>query len=324
VYVAQPAAPRRRPVPPGSTPRSVDVGSVDSESADVDADGPTVDDATTVSGISTHGTPVAPEDVPHVDLVVAGSVGVTTDGARIGKGEGYSDLEWGVLSELGAVDREAQSASGSEGQSPSGNRLRPVTVGRSPTTTRATTVATTVHELSVLDGPESPIADPAELPAPDAHDVPLDLVVTPERTIRTETPTRVRRGSTGTRSTTTNWPRFRCWPSARRGESEAGRRSTGRPGSVRPRRRRRSLRPVVGDVTALGANDGALAAVADDEPPSETGSRSCTAHRTGPTSRGRTGDRWRLRSYLLSVSGGIRVFFDLIVRYDPHWHGYIV
>ena len=49
-------------------------------------------------------------------------------------------------------------------------------------------MATTVHELSVLDGPESPIADGAELPAPEAHDVPLDLVVTPERTIRTETP----------------------------------------------------------------------------------------------------------------------------------------
>jgi 5-formyltetrahydrofolate cyclo-ligase len=122
--------------------------------ADSDAD---IDDATTVSGISTHGTPVPPEGVPHVDLVVAGSVGVTTDGARVGKGEGYSDLEWGVLSELGAVDG-------------------------------ATAVATTVHELSVLDGPQSPIADPAELPAPDAHDVPLDLVVTPERTIRTETP----------------------------------------------------------------------------------------------------------------------------------------
>ncbi|OYR43262.1 5-formyltetrahydrofolate cyclo-ligase [Halorubrum sp. Hd13] len=130
-------------------------------------DRPTVDDATTVSGISTHGTPVAPEDVPHVDLVVAGSVAVTTDGARIGKGEGYSDLEWGVLRELDAV-------------------------------TDQTTVATTVHELSVIDGPESALAGDLgdergaapspSLPAPDAHDVPLDLIVTPERTVRTETP----------------------------------------------------------------------------------------------------------------------------------------
>ena len=53
-----------------------------------------IDDATTVSGISEYGVPTAPEDVQHVDLIVAGSVGVTADGARIGKGEGYSDLEW--------------------------------------------------------------------------------------------------------------------------------------------------------------------------------------------------------------------------------------
>ena len=140
--------------------------------ADSDAD---VDDATTVSGISTHGTPVGPEDVPHVDLVVAGSVGVTTAGARIGKGEGYSDLEWGVLRELDAVGREAQSASSSRAK-PDDDK---------------TAIATTVHELSVLDGPKSAVAaardDGDSLPAPDRHDVPLDLVVTPERTIRTET-----------------------------------------------------------------------------------------------------------------------------------------
>ncbi|TKX75461.1 5-formyltetrahydrofolate cyclo-ligase [Halorubrum sp. GN11_10-6_MGM] len=116
-----------------------------------------IDDATTVSGISEYGTPTAPEDVAAVDLIVAGSVGVTTDGARIGKGEGYSDLEWAVLRELGAADE-------------------------------ATTVATTVHELSVLDGPESAVGTETDLPEPDAHDVPLDLVVTPERTVRTDTP----------------------------------------------------------------------------------------------------------------------------------------
>ncbi|OYR63538.1 5-formyltetrahydrofolate cyclo-ligase [Halorubrum sp. E3] len=183
VYVAQP---RLRDADPllRLDPESL----VDAESdGDAPSDAPTVDDATTVSGISTHGTPVPPEEVPHVDLVVAGSVGVTTDGARIGKGEGYSDLEWGVLSELGAVDSEAPRASGGEGQSPPGNRTSPGD-SRSEPDDDATVVATTVHELSVLDGPESPVADAAELPAPDAHDVPLDLVVTPERTVRTDTP----------------------------------------------------------------------------------------------------------------------------------------
>ncbi|WP_144798616.1 5-formyltetrahydrofolate cyclo-ligase [Halorubrum depositum] len=179
VYVAQPRL--RDPDPflrldPGDL-----AGPDDETSDDGDADRPTIVDATTVSGISTHGTPVAPEDVPHVDLVVAGSVAVATDGARIGKGEGYSDLEWGVLSELDAVDREAQSASSSRTQSGDDETI----------------VATTVHELSVIDGPESALGDAGDgedgvstpaLPEPDAHDVPLDLIVTPERTVRTETP----------------------------------------------------------------------------------------------------------------------------------------
>ncbi|MUW15275.1 5-formyltetrahydrofolate cyclo-ligase [Halorubrum sp. CBA1125] len=116
-----------------------------------------VDDATTVSGISTHGTPTSPAAVPEIDLVVSGSVAVATGGARVGKGEGYSDLEWAVLREIGAVDAD-------------------------------TTVATTVHELSVLDGPDSVLTDAADPPEPDPHDVPIDLIATPTRVIRTETP----------------------------------------------------------------------------------------------------------------------------------------
>ncbi|MFC7187124.1 5-formyltetrahydrofolate cyclo-ligase [Halorubrum yunnanense] len=162
--------------------------------ADDDADLPTVDDATTVSGVSTHGTPVGPEEVPHVDLVVSGSVAVTTDGARIGKGEGYSDLEWGVLRELDAVDSQAQRASSSRTQSDDSQAQR-ASDSRTQSGGDETTVATTVHELSVVDGPESALAGRGEdgdsavtLPEPDAHDVPLDLIVTPERTVRTETP----------------------------------------------------------------------------------------------------------------------------------------
>ncbi|ESS11822.1 MAG: 5-formyltetrahydrofolate cyclo-ligase [uncultured archaeon A07HR60] len=112
-----------------------------------------IGDATTVSGISTHGAAVGPDNVPVVDLIVAGSVAVGSDGQRIGKGEGYSDLEWGMLAELGAVTEE-------------------------------TTVATTVHERQVLDGQPGISAD---MPEPEPHDVPLDLIVTPERTIQTNT-----------------------------------------------------------------------------------------------------------------------------------------
>ncbi|SIR77988.1 5-formyltetrahydrofolate cyclo-ligase [Natronorubrum thiooxidans] len=101
------------------------------------------DAATTVSGSSTHGEPVGPDAVETIDLIVSGSVGVTDAGKRVGKGEGYSDLEYAMLRELALVDGE-------------------------------TTVATTVHERQLLDEPVS-TGD---------HDVTMDLIVTPERTVR--------------------------------------------------------------------------------------------------------------------------------------------
>lgn len=105
-----------------------------------------IDDATTVGGSSEHGVPVGPDEMPEIDLIVSGSVAVSERGARIGKGEGYSDLEYAVLRELGLVDAD-------------------------------TPVVTTVHELQVRDHDRV-----------DAHDVPMDLAVTPERTIETDTP----------------------------------------------------------------------------------------------------------------------------------------
>jgi len=102
------------------------------------------DEATTISGAADLGVQVAPDEMPDVDLIVSGSVAVDDRGARVGKGEGYSDLEFALLREVGLVDD-------------------------------GTTVVTTVHELQVADG---------ALPR-DAHDVPLDYVVTPERTTAT-------------------------------------------------------------------------------------------------------------------------------------------
>ena len=40
-------------------------------------------------------------DMPWLDAIVCGSVAVTRDGRRCGKGEGYSDLEFAILRELG-------------------------------------------------------------------------------------------------------------------------------------------------------------------------------------------------------------------------------
>ena len=101
-------------------------------------------EAATIGGASKLGEPVDPGALGTIDLVVAGSVAVNASGRRLGKGGGYSDLEWALARELGVVD------------------------ARTP-------VLTTVHELQVVRTP---------IPMT-SHDVPVDLVVTPDRVIRT-------------------------------------------------------------------------------------------------------------------------------------------
>ncbi len=106
-----------------------------------------IDHATTLGGSSELGTQVGPDEMDAVDLIVSGSVAVTERGERVGKGEGYSDLEFAILREFGLVDDE-------------------------------TTTVTTVHEIQVVDEP-IPTA---------AHDVPIERVVTPDRSLRAESP----------------------------------------------------------------------------------------------------------------------------------------
>ena len=45
------------------------------------------------------------DQVPELDLVLTGSVAVNLKGARVGKGGGFSDLEYGLLCEIGKIDR---------------------------------------------------------------------------------------------------------------------------------------------------------------------------------------------------------------------------
>jgi len=45
--------------------------------------------------------PVELADLPRFDAIVVGSVAVTRDGRRAGKGAGYADLEFAILRELG-------------------------------------------------------------------------------------------------------------------------------------------------------------------------------------------------------------------------------
>ena len=100
--------------------------------------------AATIAGAATLGRPVGPEALGHIDLIVAGSVAVDPRGARLGKGGGYSDLEFALAAERGAVDAQ-------------------------------TLVVTTVHDAQVVRG---------GIPMT-AHDVPVDVVATPTRLIRT-------------------------------------------------------------------------------------------------------------------------------------------
>lgn len=59
--------------------------------------------ASTVHGAFVLGKKVSLDRVPEIDLAVVGSVAVAPDGGRIGKGEGYSEIEYAILRELGLV-----------------------------------------------------------------------------------------------------------------------------------------------------------------------------------------------------------------------------
>jgi 5-formyltetrahydrofolate cyclo-ligase len=83
--------------------------------------------AASISGAASQGVPTGFDAMAPIDLIVCGSVAVNRKGVRIGKGGGYSDLEFALAREAGVIGDW-------------------------------TTVATTVHGLQVLDEdlPETP------------------------------------------------------------------------------------------------------------------------------------------------------------------------
>lgn len=95
--------------------------------------------ASSIRGASESARTVPVTELEPVDLVVTGCVAVSRDGARLGKGGGFSDLEFAIASEAGLIDER-------------------------------TLVATTVHEVQILAPGEIPVTD---------HDVTVDLIVTP-------------------------------------------------------------------------------------------------------------------------------------------------
>lgn len=62
-----------------------------------------VREACTSVGMAKYATPLDLEDKITVDLIVVGSTAVCPEtGARIGKGEGFAELEYGMLRWMGA------------------------------------------------------------------------------------------------------------------------------------------------------------------------------------------------------------------------------
>jgi 5-formyltetrahydrofolate cyclo-ligase len=105
------------------------------------ADPPRV--AASISGASRSARRVAVAELSSVHLVVSGCVAVGEDGARLGKGGGFADLEFALATLAGLIGPD-------------------------------TLVVTTVHELQVRPAGAVPTA---------THDAPVDLIVTPERVI---------------------------------------------------------------------------------------------------------------------------------------------
>ncbi|XP_072452017.1 methenyltetrahydrofolate synthase domain-containing protein isoform X3 [Chiloscyllium punctatum] len=99
----------------------------------------------TLQGVKDFSVPIGLDANIHVDLVVVGSVAVSAKGWRIGKGEGFADLEYAMMVSMGAVDEN-------------------------------TVVVTTVHDCQLLDIPEELM---------DSHDLTVDYILTPSQVIKT-------------------------------------------------------------------------------------------------------------------------------------------
>jgi 5-formyltetrahydrofolate cyclo-ligase len=62
--------------------------------------------ASSIKGAFQHGRPVTLKEMKKIDLIVCGSVAVNLAGARVGKGGGYSDLEYALLRQAKKVGPE--------------------------------------------------------------------------------------------------------------------------------------------------------------------------------------------------------------------------
>jgi 5-formyltetrahydrofolate cyclo-ligase len=127
--------------------------------------------AASIKGASRSARTVTLDAMEPVDLVVTGCVAVDEHGARLGKGGGFSDLEFALAAAAGLV----------------GPR---------------TIVATTVHDVQVQAAGAIPTT---------AHDIHVDLIATPTRVLRCPRAGAIAsRSSNGASSPTKRSRRFPC------------------------------------------------------------------------------------------------------------------
>lgn len=100
--------------------------------------------AATSEGYMLHGERIEFEEVPALDFCIVGSVAVSREGARTGKGAGFADLETGIFRELGTIQPD-------------------------------TPMVTLVHSSQMVEPNEVPMM---------SHDSPLTMVATERELIR--------------------------------------------------------------------------------------------------------------------------------------------
>ncbi|XP_042436137.1 5-formyltetrahydrofolate cyclo-ligase-like protein COG0212 [Zingiber officinale] len=107
-------------------------------------------EACTSVGAAKYGRPIGLDEKIKVDLLVIGSVAVDPrTGARLGKGEGFAELEYGMLRYMGAIDDN-------------------------------TMIVTSVHDKQLVN-------DDIPVDKLLVHDVPVDIICTPTQVIYTNT-----------------------------------------------------------------------------------------------------------------------------------------